>query len=112
MIRRPPRSTLFPYTTLFRSVTEWGTARNLPPNVSPVALTLGVWHRLEFHIDPSANLAEWWIDGTLSGRYTDVSFAAATLDQIKLSPTWGGNTGQVKAETDYFWYDHVHLSRP
>src|SRR2546427_559163 len=24
MIRRPPRSTLFPYTTLFRSVTEHG----------------------------------------------------------------------------------------
>src|SRR2546430_12699048 len=23
MIRRPPRSTLFPYTTLFRSKTEW-----------------------------------------------------------------------------------------
>src|SRR5688572_32040667 len=23
MIRRPPRSTLFPYTTLFRSVKEW-----------------------------------------------------------------------------------------
>src|ERR1035441_8075557 len=23
MIRRPPRSTLFPYTTLFRSVVEW-----------------------------------------------------------------------------------------
>src|SRR5256885_13065260 len=23
MIRRPPRSTLFPYTTLFRSVTRW-----------------------------------------------------------------------------------------
>src|SRR2546428_3156617 len=23
MIRRPPRSTLFPYTTLFRSVTAW-----------------------------------------------------------------------------------------
>src|SRR3712207_9417866 len=23
MIRRPPRSTLFPYTTLFRSVMEW-----------------------------------------------------------------------------------------
>src|SRR3712207_8200780 len=25
MIRRPPRSTLFPYTTLFRSVRHWGT---------------------------------------------------------------------------------------
>src|SRR5947209_17313034 len=27
MIRRPPRSTLFPYTTLFRS--RWGLARTL-----------------------------------------------------------------------------------
>src|SRR3989449_6268060 len=26
MIRRPPRSTLFPYTTLFRSLTHYGTA--------------------------------------------------------------------------------------
>src|SRR2546422_3839736 len=24
MIRRPPRSTLFPYTTLFRSITDFG----------------------------------------------------------------------------------------
>src|SRR3712207_7486774 len=32
MIRRPPRSTLFPYTTLFRSrkVTIFGSARTLP----------------------------------------------------------------------------------
>src|SRR5689334_23401281 len=27
MIRRPPRSTLFPYTTLFRSVRTWATDR-------------------------------------------------------------------------------------
>src|SRR5260370_1848765 len=29
MIRRPPRSTLFPYTTLFRSITDarWTTSR-------------------------------------------------------------------------------------
>src|SRR3712207_7461286 len=26
MIRRPPRSTLFPYTTLFRSAALWGLA--------------------------------------------------------------------------------------
>src|SRR5436190_3716239 len=25
MIRRPPRSTLFPYTTLFRSCSSWGS---------------------------------------------------------------------------------------
>src|SRR3712207_7665514 len=30
MIRRPPRSTLFPYTTLFRSLEEGGVQRLLP----------------------------------------------------------------------------------
>src|SRR5258707_11790050 len=29
MIRRPPRSTLFPYTTLFRSVTAWVSISNV-----------------------------------------------------------------------------------
>src|SRR3712207_8719475 len=28
MIRRPPRSTLFPYTTLFRSINDWHTCPN------------------------------------------------------------------------------------
>src|SRR2546428_7581683 len=28
MIRRPPRSTLFPYTTLFRSADFWGGGRS------------------------------------------------------------------------------------
>src|SRR3712207_7696529 len=33
MIRRPPRSTLFPYTTLFRSIAcaWWGVANPPPP---------------------------------------------------------------------------------
>src|SRR2546430_13012730 len=31
MIRRPPRSTLFPYTTLFRSVRIWGVDANCTP---------------------------------------------------------------------------------
>src|SRR5256885_8519477 len=41
MIRRPPRSTLFPYTTLFRSPLDWssaGTGRRSsapPPASSP-----------------------------------------------------------------------------
>src|SRR3712207_8004248 len=38
MIRRPPRSTLFPYTTLFRS---------RPMEVGRVCLPLGDVHRLE-----------------------------------------------------------------
>src|SRR5256885_9778623 len=37
MIRRPPRSTLFPYTTLFRSVRQILTfSRNEPPQRKPV----------------------------------------------------------------------------
>src|SRR5246127_5816218 len=32
MIRRPPRSTLFPYTTLFRSTPRWKAGRSRPPD--------------------------------------------------------------------------------
>src|SRR5256886_14671602 len=32
MIRRPPRSTLFPYTTLFRSNSQKPSMRNFPAN--------------------------------------------------------------------------------
>src|SRR3989475_10792300 len=35
MIRRPPRSTLFPYTTLFRSLHRGGTGRQEPAGVPP-----------------------------------------------------------------------------
>src|SRR2546425_7685416 len=35
MIRRPPRSTLFPYTTLFRSRHRFSAAR-LPPDRKPI----------------------------------------------------------------------------
>src|SRR2546422_7106850 len=44
MIRRPPRSTLFPYTTLFRSLLELLSA---PTGAWVVAADAGVevWHR-------------------------------------------------------------------
>src|SRR3712207_8585150 len=38
MIRRPPRSTLFPYTTLFRSQHLVGDAEHLPDRVEVVAV--------------------------------------------------------------------------
>src|SRR4051794_41729180 len=39
MIRRPPRSTLFPYTTLFRSMGETVAPRRpQPPTVDPMAI--------------------------------------------------------------------------
>src|SRR5687768_18452762 len=40
MIRRPPRSTLFPYTTLFRSLVNGRCRpRSMPGGASPVSVT-------------------------------------------------------------------------
>src|SRR5256885_8295018 len=41
MIRRPPRSTLFPYTTLFRS--RWRQAQS--PGLRRCDWHAGMWHR-------------------------------------------------------------------
>src|SRR6478735_7013097 len=47
MIRRPPRSTLFPYTTLFRSAL--GPVRRQPRHAGPGLLPLGSRDRSEEH---------------------------------------------------------------
>ena len=46
MIRRPPRSTLFPYTTLFRSTELDGRNHVLPDDVQAVLLPVA-GHRLK-----------------------------------------------------------------
>src|SRR5690349_23015647 len=48
MIRRPPRSTLFPYTTLFRSVRAPRRTRR-PPELARVRLLVHVLARSEEH---------------------------------------------------------------
>src|SRR2546430_10152610 len=50
MIRRPPRSTLFPYTTLFRS---HGTAEQIEN-----AAEIGMEHNLGLTCDPVAGLVQ------------------------------------------------------
>src|SRR3712207_8716936 len=54
MIRRPPRSTLFPYTTLFRSLRRPGLDRRhrlddvAPPELlAPVGVRVGQRHRAD-----------------------------------------------------------------
>src|SRR2546422_7502322 len=51
MIRRPPRSTLFPYTTLFRSLPDTGIARYLHEHLAGKAKV-----REEKQIDPVINV--------------------------------------------------------
>src|SRR2546427_8757966 len=63
MIRRPPRSTLFPYTTLFRSRREAG--RGLHPGRTeerdhrrPDPGVVRAVHRLRRHQDPALRIRE------------------------------------------------------
>src|SRR2546425_9707609 len=56
MIRRPPRSTLFPYTTLFRSL-DVGIERVALPQVSGCLLILALIQRSEEHTSELQSLA-------------------------------------------------------
>src|SRR3712207_7150726 len=47
MIRRPPRSTLFPYTTLFRSEDGSGTERLIPFDLIPRIIPADEWAGME-----------------------------------------------------------------
>ncbi len=87
----------------------------LVPNVVHVPVTLGKWHKIEWLLvyntttDPPNGICRWWLDGQLIGDYGNVSYPSAPLVEYKVAPVFGG-VGTPKTETDYFWYDHVHLS--
>ena len=79
------------------------------PNVAATPVALGSWHRVEWYANAKTGALKWWMDGTLQGSYNDVTNAFA-FDVFKLSPTWGGNTGAKKRETDHYYFDHIRLS--
>src|SRR2546421_1148745 len=57
MIRRPPRSTLFPYTTLFRSI-PIADLNALPSNTPVTSVTLQPVGALQFNTGYSINISE------------------------------------------------------
>src|SRR5260221_4753215 len=67
MIRRPPRSTLFPYTTLFRSSIE-----RVPPSLPPLDRELGVHHR---HLQQAGDRKST----RLNSSHTVISYAVFCL---------------------------------
>src|SRR5256884_3682335 len=72
MIRRPPRSTLFPYTTLFRSKTSGGVSLS-PTLVARLASFQG-WHRSPPPVNPWLKLP-----GRLHVELRGISFPLGVL---------------------------------
>src|SRR2546430_14461066 len=84
MIRRPPRSTLFPYTTLFRS-TEQGTVlvKDIsagPGDSSPLNLASRIGKLFFSASQPSTGREPWVSDGTEAGtlRLKDINLGAGS----------------------------------
>src|SRR5688572_32180827 len=73
MIRRPPRSTLFPYTTLFRSVVDVAEEIGCPP--AQVALA---WVRQQGAIQDRKSTR-------LNSSHSQISYAVFCLKKKKLS---------------------------
>jgi hypothetical protein len=86
-----------------------GDYRWRDPNVNATVVTLGAWHRVEWYSQLSTGTLKWWLDGVLQGSHTDVR-NSFNFDMFQFSPTWGGNAGAQKHETDHYWFDHAHLS--
>src|SRR2546430_16115481 len=80
MIRRPPRSTLFPYTTLFRSV---GTAGGGMDQAIVLGARAGCASRIDFHplrLTPTAVPTDWQFIVAWSLVHAEQSGAAQQAD--------------------------------
>src|SRR5256885_12668080 len=80
MIRRPPRSTLFPYTTLFRSASDRYHARDAADAVDvdyePLAVIVDAFEATksgapQLHADVANNICFHWV---MNGGDTDAAF--------------------------------------
>src|SRR3712207_8543876 len=79
MIRRPPRSTLFPYTTLFRSwFRRWDTVLEWNP--------------------PSAR---WFHGGTLNAPYNFLDPHLQTERRTKAALLWEGEPGDTRRSEEH-----------
>jgi hypothetical protein len=92
--------------------------RRLAPNVTGTPVVLGVWHRIEWYVKYATTgtsrdgVVRWWVDGVLQGAYTDLQTPAdAGIVEYTTAPTWGGASADTKTETDFYWFDHIHISR-
>src|SRR5947207_5935720 len=86
MIPPPPRSTLFPYTTLFRSIPDGDGCERLAARIKPVRPSF------EAHGRPDGNPAQTAIgedrkSTRLNSSHTVISYAVFCLKKKKVVPT-------------------------
>src|SRR3712207_7111253 len=91
MIRRPPRSTLFPYTTLFRSAVPRGIPRTPERNNLAVRTEDHPLEYLEFHGEiPAGQYGAGTIDRKstrLNSSHANISYAVFCLKKKKKEKT-------------------------
>src|SRR5260370_23630809 len=98
MIRRPPRSTLFPYTTLFRShCTAPGEVEAITPQHAP-------WRTNEYSLFASGAVTEWCAAlGVVPIGYRDIQrLLQDRLDKSsphRLSPRFPRGTAMICANS-------------
>jgi hypothetical protein len=97
-----------------RVAPEWGNWSWLTGNVNDPAITLGTWHKIELYFKYNTSgtgVVRWWMDGVPIGDYSNLTFpASGCFAEFQFSPTWGG-VGDVKSETDFFWFDDAYISQ-
>src|SRR2546430_6261556 len=99
MIRRPPRSTLFPYTTLFRSHTEppWPLpSRRRPPPPRRRRSTSSCW-RSQSHRDRKST--------RLNSSHSQISYAVFCLKKKKKTKTSTDMTTFTHATDNHSQYN-------
>src|SRR3712207_8969509 len=90
MIRRPPRSTLFPYTTLFRSVegmADEGGTTVVPTTSNPRSVDVALWETLgqdERQVELELRLTRADRKSTrLNSSHANISYAVFCLKKKK-----------------------------
>src|SRR5947209_10616577 len=88
MIRRPPRSTLFPYTTLFRSFhLENAGDRFFADFGDPIGRPVGLLHRLEGPADRKST--------RLNSSHANISYAVFCLKKKKTTKAKSSITTEI-----------------